>query len=282
MRPSSESFVRRVRSKLDELSSTERLLADFLLEFPGELASYAGNELAQLAGVSPSTVSRFIRRIGYDSYEEARRHVREEQEVGSPLFHGSSAGAARQVRSVAAHFQQSQANLAATFERLSDATMAEIARAIVGAPQVLIFGSRSSQAFALYLRWQIIQVLPRVTAIPGPGETLAEYTAGLSERDCVIVFGTRRQTSQMARLLQAAVRAGAHILYISDHASPDCTQAHWSLQAQCRGPGPLDNHVGVMALCDLLATLVIDASGAAGRKRLAAVEQEHEELGDFE
>jgi DNA-binding MurR/RpiR family transcriptional regulator len=37
-----------------------------------------------------------------------------------------------------------------------------------------------------------------------------------------------------------------------------------------------------MALCDLLATLVIDASGAAGRKRLAAVEQEHEELGDFE
>ncbi|EOA04036.1 RpiR family transcriptional regulator [Herbaspirillum frisingense GSF30] len=274
--------MRRVRSKLDELSSTERLLADFLLEFPGELASYAGNELAQLAGVSPSTVSRFIRRIGYDSYEEARRHVREEQEVGSPLFHGSSAGAARQVRSVTAHFQQSQANLAATFERLSDATMAEIARAIVGAPQVLIFGSRSSQAFALYLRWQIIQVLPRVTVIPGPGETLAEYTAGLSERDCVIVFGTRRQTSQMDRLLQAAVRAAAPILYISDHASPDCTQARWSLQAQCRGPGPLDNHVGVMALCDLLATLVIDASGAAGRKRLAAVEQEHEELGDFE
>lgn len=282
MRPSSESFVRRVRSKLDELSSTERLLAGFLLEFPGELASYAGNELAQLAGVSPSTVSRFIRRIGYDSYEEARRHVREEQEVGSPLFHGSSAGAARQVRSVTAHFQQSQANLAATFERLSDATMAEIARAIVGAPQVLIFGSRSSQAFALYLRWQIIQVLPRVMVIPGPGETLAEYTAGLSERDCVIVFGTRRQTSQMDRLLQAAVRAAAPILYISDHASPDCTQARWSLQAQCRGPGPLDNHVGVMALCDLLATLVIDASGAAGRKRLAAVEQEHEELGDFE
>jgi len=282
MRPSSESFVRRVRSKLDELSSTERQLADFLLEFPGELASYAGNELAQLAGVSPSTVSRFIRRIGYENYDEARRHVREEQEAGSPLFHGSSAGTSRQLRSVTTHFQQSQQNLAATFERLSDATMAEIARAIAGAPQVLIFGSRSSQAFALYLRWQIIQVLPRVTALPGAGETLAEYTAGLGERDCVIVFGTRRQTGQMERLLQAATRAGTRILYISDQASPDYADATWSLQAHCRGPGPLDNHVGVMALCDLLATLVIDASGANGRKRLAAVEQEHEELGDFD
>ncbi|MCI1004649.1 MurR/RpiR family transcriptional regulator [Herbaspirillum sp. C7C8] len=282
MKPSAESFVRRVRSKLDELSSTERQLAEFLLEFPGELASYAGNELAQLAGVSPSTVSRFIRRVGYDSYEEARRHVREEQETGSPLFHASSPAAARQVRSVAAHFQQSQQNLAATFERLSDATLAEIARAIVAAPQVLIFGSRSSQAFALYLRWQIIQVLPRVTCLPGPGETLGEYTAGLSERDCVIVFGTRRQTGQMQRLLEAATRTGADLLYISDQASADYAPATWSLQAHCRGPGSLDNHVGVMALCDLLATLVIEASGAAGRKRLAAVEQEHEELGDFD
>jgi DNA-binding MurR/RpiR family transcriptional regulator len=281
MKSSSESFVRRVRSKLDELSSTERQLADFLLEFPGELASYAGNELAQLAGVSPSTVSRFIRRLGYENYDEARRQVRQEQEIGSPLLQGGSA-APRHLKSVAAHFQQSQANLADTFERLSDAMMGEISRAIAAAPQVLIFGSRSSHAFAMYLRWQIIQVLPRVIAIPGPGETVAEYTAGLGERDCVIVFGTRRQTAQMERVLEAAKRADARIVYISDQASADFAGATWSLQCQCRGPGPLDNHVAVMALCDLLATMVIEAAGSAGRKRLAAVEQGHEELADFD
>ncbi|EJM96074.1 MurR/RpiR family transcriptional regulator [Herbaspirillum sp. YR522] len=281
MKSSSESFVRRVRSRLDELSTIERQLADFLLEFPGELASYAGNELAQLAGVSPSTVSRFIRRLGYENYDEARRQVRQEQEIGSPLLQ-AGATAPRHLKSVAAHFQQSQANLADTFERLSDAMMGEISRAIAGAPQVLIFGSRSSHAFAMYLRWQIIQVLPRVLAIPGPGETVAEHTAGLGELDCVIVFGTRRQTAQMERVLQAAQRAGARIVYISDQASPDFAGATWSLQCQCRGPGPLDNHVAVMALCDLLSTMVIEAAGSAGRKRLAAVEQGHEELADFD
>ncbi|MCA1324517.1 MurR/RpiR family transcriptional regulator [Herbaspirillum sp. alder98] len=281
MKSSSESFVRRVRSRLDELSTTERQLADFLLEFPGELASYAGNELAQLAGVSPSTVSRFIRRLGYENYEEARRQVRQEQEIGSPLLQGGSA-TARHLKSVAAHFQHSQANLADTFDRLSDAMMGEISRAIAAAPQVLVFGSRSSYAFAMYLRWQIIQVLPRVVAIPGPGETVAEYTAGLGERDCVIVFGTRRQTAQMERVLEAAHRAGARIVYISDQASPDFAGATWSLQCQCRGPGPLDNHVAVMALCDLLSTMVIEAAGSAGRKRMAAVEQGHEELADFD
>lgn len=280
MPPSTDSFVRRVRSQLDQLSATERQLADFVLEFPGELASYAGNELAELAGVSPSTVSRFIRRIGYENYEEARRQVREEKQTGSPLFQNATQ-ASRRGQLVATHFQQSQANLASTFERLDDRQMNEIVKAIIGAGQVLIFGSRSSHAFAQYLRWQIIQVVPRVTAIPGPGETLAEHLAGLGARDCVIVFGTRRQTRQMDTLLQAASRIGARIVYISDQASPDFAGATWSLQCDCRGPGLLDNHTAVMGVCDLLATMVIEAAGSAGRKRLAAIELGHEENGEF-
>ncbi len=275
---SSRSFVHRIRSQLEGLPSTERKLADFLLEFPGELAGYAGNELAGLAGVSPSTVSRFIRRLGYENYEEARRHVREERESGSPLFQaGANGGAgARVANPVATHFQQAQANLEATFGRLTSRQLADIAKAIVNADHVLIFGSRASHGFAVYLRWQIIQVVPHVTAIPGAGETLGEYTAALSRSSCVIVFGTRRQTLQMRALLQAAARARAKLLFISDSNSPDCADATWSVQCDCRGPGRLDDHTAVMALCNLIATQVIEASGSAGRKRLAAIELAHE------
>ncbi|MEJ8853108.1 MurR/RpiR family transcriptional regulator [Variovorax robiniae] len=278
MRTSTDSFVRRVRGHLEALPETERKLANFVLEFPGELAGYAGNELAELAGVSPSTVSRFIRRIGYENYEEARRHVREEKQSGSPLFQSSGAGRGDLVH---AHAQVSAANLGSTFERLGDTQMMDIAKAILGAGQVLIFGSRSSHGFAIYLRWQIIQVVPRVTAIPGAGETLGEHLAGVSERDCVIVFGIRRQTRQMNAVLEAARQAGAKILFISDQTSPDYPGATWSVQCDCRGTGLLDNHVAVMGLCDLIATTVLDASGAAGRKRLAAIEQAHDELDEL-
>ena len=276
----SESFVRRVRSQLDGLSAAERRLADFMLEFPGELASYAASELAALAGVSNATVSRFIRRLGYGSYDEAKRDVRQEKEFGSPLFQAAkSAGPSASL--VAAHLQQSQLNLAQTFEQLTDQQITEIVKALVGAPRVLIFGTRSSYGFARYLRWQIIQVLPHVVAIPGAGESLGEHLVGLTQRDCVVVFGVRRQTRQMAGLLAAASKAGARILYISDKASPDFREATWSIQCQCAGPGPLDNHVSVMALCDLISSLVIQRAGAAGRKRLAAVELLHEDLDEL-
>jgi DNA-binding MurR/RpiR family transcriptional regulator len=280
MHPPPESFVRRVRSQLEDFSGAERRLADFVLDFPGELASYAANELAALAGVSNSTVSRFIRHLGYGNYEDARRQVREERESGSPLFQ-ASADAAGRASLVDVHLELSRANLANTFARLSDEQMHGAARAIVQARQVLIFGSRSSHAFAVYLRWQIIQVVQRVTAIPGAGETLGEHLAGITQHDCVVVFGMRRQARHMRLVLDAAAKAGASIVFISDAKSPDHAGATWSIQCDCAGPGSLDNHVAVMALCDLIATMVIEAAGAAGRERLAAIELAHDELGEL-
>jgi DNA-binding MurR/RpiR family transcriptional regulator len=277
---SANSFVRRVRSQLETFSAAERRLADFMLEFPGELASYAASELAALAGVSNATVSRFIRRLGYASYEEAKRDVRREKESGSPLFQAvkSDAGGRGQASLVATHLEQSQSNLRHTFAQLSDAQMHDIVGALVKAPRVLIFGTRGSHGFARYLRWQMLQVLPSVVAIPGAGESLGEHLAGLVPQDCLVVFGIRRQTRQMAGLLEAASKTGCKILFISDALSPDRREATWSIQCQCPGPGLLDNHVAVMALCDLISTMVVESAGAAGRKRLAGIELLHEDL----
>lgn len=166
---------------------------------------------------------------------------------------------------MATHLLQSQNNLARTFALLSEDKVQAMVKALLAAPQVIIFGSRSSHAFALYLRWQIIQVLPRVVAVPAAGESLGEYIAGLGPRDCVIVFAVRRQTRQMRPFLEGASKAGCNIIFISDQASPDFPAATWSIQCQCAGPGPLDNHVAVMAWCDLIATLVLEAAGQSGR-----------------
>lgn len=80
------SFVSRVRSQLGELHPAERRLADLVCEFPGEMAGYSASELAALAEVSNATVTRFVRRLGYPSFAEARRHAREESRTGSRLF----------------------------------------------------------------------------------------------------------------------------------------------------------------------------------------------------
>lgn len=276
-RSSQRSFIGRVRDHLNELPPAERRLGDFILDFPGELASYTASELAALANVSNSSVTRFFKSLGYASFETARRQVRAEQQRGAALFRATNAGDGP----AAAHVAQGHHNIDATFNRLPEQTLAELAEAVVAARQVVIAGYRSSHAFATYLRWQILQAVDAVRVIPGAGETVGEYTAGFAAGDCVIVFGLRRVVPQLADIAAAAAAGGAQLAYIFDRPDDPAIRARWLIRCDTQAPGPLYNHVAVMAVCDLLATKVLEVAGAAGRKRMAAIESAHDSLGEL-
>lgn len=274
------SFVGRVRDHLTELSPAERRIGEFVLDFPGEIASYSASELASLVNTSNATVTRFFRHLGYASFDAARRQVREEQRSGGALLLASSAAKGSE-GSTASHIAQGHRNIDATFNRLPDQILSEIAAAIVVAREVSIAGYRGSHAFASYLRWQIFQVVGQTRAIPGGGETIGEYTAGFTAADCVIVFGLRRSVPQLAEIAAAAAAAGADVAYITDRADDPSVPAKWLIRCDTQAPGPLYNHVAVMAVCDLLATKVLEAAGAPGRRRMAAIEAAHDSLNEL-
>ena len=71
-----DSLVARITRHRDDLSPTERRLAEFLIDFPGNLPAYTATELANAARVSNAAVTRFFHRLGYESYNDARRQVR--------------------------------------------------------------------------------------------------------------------------------------------------------------------------------------------------------------
>ncbi|WP_302667026.1 MurR/RpiR family transcriptional regulator [Celeribacter baekdonensis] len=165
------SFLGAVRENLSRMPPTERRLAEFLLSFPGELASYNASELAKLANVSNATVSRFVQRLGYASYEDARRHVRTEQNTGAAIYlSGTKQDAASDL--IDLYFAQGARNLTDTGKSMSIAEVDEIADAILSARRVALFGFRSSQAFASYLHWQMLQVVDSSRLLPQPGQTL--------------------------------------------------------------------------------------------------------------
>ena len=60
-----------------ELTRSERRPADLLLSDPDALLLHSAAELAQRAGVSKATTTRFFRRLGYASSKVAQREARE-------------------------------------------------------------------------------------------------------------------------------------------------------------------------------------------------------------
>jgi DNA-binding MurR/RpiR family transcriptional regulator len=277
----SHSFIGRIRERLGDLPPTERRLGEFLLDFPGELASYTASELARLANVSNATVTRFVRRLGYSSYDVARRHVRAEKAGGAALFLATPVGSDA-ADAIDAHRRQSQLNIEATFGHLSNAIVDDLAKTILAAPQVWIFGYRSSRSFATYLRWQIIQVAAQTYVIPGAGETLGEYLPTIARGDCVVIFGLNRRIAGLNAILDTLIGAGARVAYITDQPRPPAKPPQWLFRCETTGPGPLYDHSAVMALCDLVATRVLQLAGRSGRRRLTAIEMAHEAFVEIE
>ncbi|MDR6430354.1 MurR/RpiR family transcriptional regulator [Brucella pseudogrignonensis] len=276
MNPAERSFLARVRDVLDDLPPAEKRLGEFICDFPGELASYSASELAALAHVSNATVTRFVRRLGYESYEESRRHAREEKQTGSRLFLSSvTANAAGQ--SLSSHISQGIANLETTFLAIREMQIDAVVETMLTARKTWVIGFRSSHPFAAYLQWQMMQVLDNIAAVPGPGQTMGEYMASIKSDDLVIVFGLRRRIAKMDDILSTIEKRGAKLLYITDEGAPFRASARWHFQCQTLAPGPIFNHVSVMALCHLLTTRAIEKAGANGRKRLRDIET----FGDF-
>jgi DNA-binding MurR/RpiR family transcriptional regulator len=267
-------FLARVSDALPDLHPSERKLAELVLDFPGEMAGYTATEIAELANVSNATVSRFVRRIGYGSFDEARRAVRDEQRAGTALLR-MSPDTPKAEGAVARHFETSQQNLELTYRGLDDDVIDGLARAMIAAPRVWVIGFRAGTPFAQYLGWQCAQVLPLITVLPRAGETLAESLASLDPSDVVLLIALRRKP-RITDTVAATVRAaGAALAVLEDRPSPGLSQADWHLTCTSSTTAPLMNHVSSMAVCNLIGARVIELSGAAGRARMAAIEESH-------
>ncbi len=270
------SFLTRVRQNLAAFHPMERRLAEFVLDFPGDLPSYAANELAALAGVSNATVTRFIKRLGYPHFEEARRQVRQERSAGSPLFLASRS--AQLAQQFSASLGASQENLQRTLARLDPADMDHMAQALLGARKVWVTGFRSSQSFAAYFRWQLFQVKEEIVLAPGAGDTLGQYTASMTAADVVVVFAVRRRPAGLREGIAQMVASGARVLYISDEQVARQEGLAWHVYCSCESDRPLDDHVAVISVCHLLASRVIELAGPKERARLTAIEASYDSL----
>lgn len=273
------SFLSRVRKILPDLHPAERKLGELVCDFPGELASYSASELAELAQVSNATVSRFVRRLGYSSYEEARRHVRLEKDSGSRLYLSAAHGGAPHAPQ--AYAETDMRNVQLTIGTIEEEDIERLSSALLNARKVYVIGYRASAPLAQYLQWQLLQVIENIMALPGNGQTMGEHLAGLQRDDLVLLFGLRRRVSQMDTLLAGIIQSGCQLAFITDESVAKCEEASWHFRCTTQSSGPLFSHVGVMALLNLIANRVIDNAAESGRARLAAIEASNDLLGEL-
>ena len=277
-------MIEKIREAYETLPSSERPLADLLLEFPGDITLYSAGELAGRAGVSNAAATRFFKRLGYRDYRAARDAVRAAQSSGQPIYlNNSMPSAPASDDSLSRQLSQDLANLNATYDTLDRAALAEAIRAIGGAASVWCIGYRNSYFFASYLRRQLIQTRPGVHLLPQPGQVLMEEVAGIGAEDVAVVVGLRRRADITASAMEYLSARGVPVLYVTDHrADRTARLGTWVLRCRTRGVSLFDSYVGVISLLNHICTEVTAASGDAGRHRIQVIEAANAEGGEIE
>ena len=277
------SIERRILDLHDQFTASEKKLAKVVLECQDNLAGYSATELADRAGVSKATAVRFFRRLGYESYNEARVQARDGGEAGSPLSELLESGApSALVGNLGAHLGQDLQNLTRTLEGLRSDTLNEAVTALAKAERVWVVGFRNSRTLAVYAHALLVQLKPDVRLVPSGGLSLAEEMVDVGPKDVVLAVGFRRRVQALLDALDVAREVGARSILLTDPtAVRSAGMADIVLRCYTRSASLFDSYVAPMSLLNHIFSRVVAVLGDAAVERMDRIERVHGRLATF-
>ena len=265
-----KSLPERLSEQYPTLTPQERRAAEFMRAHLDDLAVYNATEVAALSGVSKATVSRLYRRLGFDSAEALRDHVRTMR--GAPRVSEHPADSDL-------HADREIANLRAAL----DLDLTPAAHLIAGARRVLVIGFRTSYPMALHLRQQLTQARDAVAVAPQPGQSIGEEIASLDERDVVVLVGFPRRPREFGALVTALAASPVRVVLLTDATGRRyCDRVDETVEVAIGSVSAFDSYAAVASVIALLASAVLAADPARGRSRLAEIGSAYAALHELE
>jgi len=204
------------------LTPTQRRIAHCLVRHASDAPFLSSVEVAELAGVSQPSVTRFAVALGFDGYPALRRRLRE---LG-PADPSEPGGNQESARDAVRNEQQQAvlaeiANLQHLAEVLADPEpVLQAARLLASSRPLLVLGLRAASAQANGFAYFAAKVHPDVRLLAEGGTMALDRIeqAVQAGATTLICFALPRHPRELVDLLSAAKRAGLTVITVADSA----------------------------------------------------------------
>ncbi|PSK63660.1 HTH-type transcriptional regulator HexR [Micromonospora sp. MH33] len=251
------------------LTPTQRRIAHCLVQQAGAAAYLSAAEVAELAGVSQPSVTRFAMALGHDGYPALRRRLRELTATGAA--DPADAGNALQ-RAVHAEM----GNLDRLAGQLADAgRIAEVGKLLAASRPLPVLGLRAAAPLAAYFAYFAAKVHPDVRVLDDGGSLLADRLeqAVAAGAGALLAFVLPRYPRETMDALREAREVGLTVVAITDSpVSPATDHADVVLPAAVGTDLVFDLHTAPMTLAMVVLQAICDATPAETQARLEAFE----------
>ncbi|CAM5305695.1 transcriptional regulator [Streptomyces avidinii] len=275
----------RVQALFDghQLSPGQRRIAQYLVDHLTEAAFLSITELAERAGVSQPSVTRFAAALGFSGYPALREVL---QPIALSAVAGSPDGREQTRRNeLQAAVDAEIENLENVRRLLADTNQVlDIGRELARSVPLTVLGLRISVSLAEYFAYAARRIHPDVRLVTSGGSVA--YDALLQARAAggswVLAFAMPRHAKETLAALRVARRAGLRVALITDRTlGPLVDEADVALTAGTGSRLVFDSYAAPGLLSAALLQAMADADPERTQARLEGYEQAADQHGFF-
>jgi DNA-binding MurR/RpiR family transcriptional regulator len=272
----STSIAEAIRDRLSELTASERRAARALLANYPMLGLETVAEFSARSGVSSPTILRFTGRLGFSTYAEFQRRLREEVEaqLKSPLAKASPSRSRGDAHSQSAFAAAVGDNIAETFRHMPGAEFDAVVALIADTKRPLhLLGGRFTDAVARYMTAHLRILRPGVRHMEGQPDNWRDQLMDMGRKDVLMLFDIRRYQDDLVVLAKAAAKRQAAIVLLTDQwLSPIARIALHVLPARVQVPSAWDSSAALLAVAEALIAAVTTRNWPSVKSRVGALE----------
>ncbi len=202
-----------IQSRMGDFSKAEKKIAAFILDHPAESVNPSIDDLADLCKVSEATLFRFVRKLGFESYQQFRIALAMETEGSKKIRPGESADDEHWINRV---FQLNIETLEKTMRELDSASVEKAIDLMISAGQVNIFGLGGSGVIAQDAYSKFIRIGIRCLA-PLDYHFQTITVSHMREGDVALLFVHNGVNPDAILLAQKIHKTGRPMIFVTNY-----------------------------------------------------------------
>lgn len=211
----------KIKGMLDQLSASERKLADFILDNSHLLRDYSSQQLADAVGISQSSVVKFCQKLGYKGYPDLKLAITEAL-VTATTLQREQPDSSREEGSMAQLTELLQQTMVQNLRNLmnvnSESTLKHASQLLDQADKILVAGSGHSAIVALDMQCRLLELGKLALHHTDPALCL-QLSRTLGKHSVVMLISDCGQNADMLRLEQFAKERQLYVISLTQFQS---------------------------------------------------------------
>ncbi|MBP1871870.1 hypothetical protein LPJGGPFB_03886 [Ensifer adhaerens] len=281
-----QRILKLVQSEELRRSKSDRLIAHYIERNLAEIPFETAKSIASRLELSPMTVGRYLRRMGFDGLDQLKHELRRGSSNPAWQVKGPVDRLREDIREgklLAGLIQEQINNLGLVYELTTSPEWQQAIEALISASEVYVAAYQNVRGIAQYFASQLSYTRSRVQFVDGLNGTYSELLDGSVEGRVLFLHDVRRFAAKAKPLAMEARRAGVKVILYTDEYCPWAAEVSDICLVVPGSHGPLwDGAATTIAVMDLMLSNIIVVLGDEVSERVGMLTRLQDVFGDFE